>query len=91
MCLTTCLPTLGNHRIYSKVKLAVTLNRLIAESHNCNININIFYFRYLYLYENLLPLKPNIFQFRATVLQIRSLEEDDKYIFFLPLKKIVSI
>lgn len=74
----TCLSTLGNHRIYSKSKFAVTLNRLVAESHICNINTKFFYFQYFYLHGNLLLLKLNIYsQFRAVGLRARSLKEKD--------------
>ena len=76
-----CLPTLGNHIIYSKMKLAVTLNRLVVQSHICNINTKIFYFKYFYLHANLLHLKPNTYyQFRATVLHTRSLEEGSGWV-----------
>lgn len=61
-------PVLENQRIYSKMKLGMTLNRLVAASHICNRNTNIFYFDYIYLHGHLLSLKPNIYsQFRAMI------------------------
>lgn len=79
------LPVLGNHRIYSKMKLGMTLNRLVATSHICNRNTNIFYFDYIYLHGYLSSLKPNIFsQFKAMILHASSLEDDEES--FLPLQ-----
>lgn len=84
----TWLAVLGNHRIYSKVKLAVTLNRFIDESHNCNIKRQNFFISNICIFMEIFYLWSQTYsQFRAMVLQTRSLEEVDKYMyFFLPLK-----